>query len=85
MICREMLKRAEALRDRLTPPPINEKQIESIMVAAERGADIESLLNVYGITLNQLHAAIMERIAELDREKREAILKLIRHRQSKVQ
>ena len=39
MICREMLKRAEALRDRLTPPPITEKQIKSIMVAAEHGAD----------------------------------------------
>lgn len=60
-------------------------QLESFMCALGRGESYQQLLELYGVTGYEVEKAIEDEIADAERRKAEAIMRLIRHRQSKVQ
>ena len=61
------------------------EQLEAIMAAVYRGEPYEDILASYNVTTAEILQAIDDEIAHAEQRKAEAIMKLIRHRQSKVQ
>ena len=61
------------------------EQLESFMAAINRDEPYVEVLARYNVTYDEVMQAIDNAIATAERGKTEAIMKLIKHRQSKVQ
>ena len=61
------------------------EQLESFMAAINRDEPYVEVLARYNVTYDEVMQAIDNAIASAERGKAEAIMKLIKHRQSKVQ